>query len=109
MHVPFHISPKFKSILTQLVNALKTTVPYGRPALLDYFTDEYEKIKIAEALAFCGDIGCYLIGLTDLQEDIRSIFIELLQVSGKVVNRTVGYAPPTPSELRELEKMMVCT
>ena len=53
-NVPFHVSPKFKAILTQLVDVLKTTIPYGRPALLDYFTDEYEKIKIAEALAFCG-------------------------------------------------------
>lgn len=107
MNVPFHISPKFKSILTRLVDYLKTTVPYGRPALLDYFTDEYEKIKIAEALAFCGDIGCYLIGLTDLQDDIRSIFIDLLKVSGKVVNRTVVDDPPTPSELREAERLLV--
>ena len=102
-NVPFHISRKYKAILTQLVNSLKSTIPYGRPALLDYFTDDYEKIKIAEALAFCGDVGSYLIALTDIREDIRDVFIDLLRVSGTVVCKTA-----TKKALRDADKKLVC-
>lgn len=102
LNVPFHISNKRKSILTQLVNYLKTKIPYGRPAMLDYFTEEYEKIKIAEALAFCGDTGSYLIGLTDLREDVKEIFIELLKVSGTVISKA-----STKTTLREAEDKLV--
>jgi hypothetical protein len=101
-HVFFHISAKYKAILTQLVNELKSKIAYGRPALLDYFTDEYEKIKIAEALAFCGDVGSYFIGLTNLRTDIKDIFIELLKLSGTVISKA-----STKTVLKEAEQKFV--
>lgn len=86
--VPFHVSKKLKSILTQLVRDLRHKIPYGWPALMDYFTDEYEKIKMAEALLFCGNVGSYLIQLTDIQDKVKVVFIELLSVSSLVINKS---------------------
>ena len=101
-NVPFHISSKFKVILTQLVDHLKTTVPYGRPALMDYFTDEYEKIKIAETLVFCGDVGSYLINLTDIQAEVKGVFVDLLKVSEIITSKC------TPTDvLKQAEKKLV--
>lgn len=86
--VPFHVSKKLKTILTQLVRDLRYKIPYGWPSLMDYFTDEYEKIKMAEALLFCGNVGSYLIQLTDIQDTVKVVFIELLRVSSLVISKS---------------------
>lgn len=99
--VPFHVSQKFKVVLTELLATLK--VPDGRPDMKDFFTDEYEKIKLAEALAFCGDVGVYLTDQTDIQSDVKEVFIELLQVTGCFVHKV-----NTDSALKKLQKQLVC-
>ena len=83
---------------------MKATVPYGRPALMNYFTEEYEKIKIAEALAFCGDIGVYLISLTDIRADVKQVFVDLLRVCGEVIT---SKKTATHNALKNAEKVMV--
>ena len=72
-NAPWQVSAKLKSVLTQLQGSLK--IPNTWPMQLSYFTDDYEKIKIAEALAFCGDIGCYYTDLTDIQPDIKEVCV----------------------------------
>jgi hypothetical protein len=97
---PWHVSKKFKKIITGLVKNLK--VAHGRPSLMDYFTDEYEKIKIAEALAFCGDIGCYLTDLTDMVADLKSVFIDLLRVCEGFISKT-----STKTQLARFQRRLV--
>ena len=100
---PWHVSKKLKNILNQLVRWLK--IPSGWPALLDYFTDDTKKMKLAEGLAFCGDIGCYLTDLTDLRADVKAVFVELLRVSGGFVGSRSKQQ--TQEELAQLQKQLV--
>jgi hypothetical protein len=41
--------------------------------------------KLAEMLAFCGDRGKYLVGLTDIDPELKSLFIKLLDLLGKYI------------------------
>ena len=101
--VPWHVSKKFKNILTKLQKSLK--IPDGWPMMLDFFSDEYERMKIAEALAFTDDMGVYLTNLTDIQPDYKELFIGMLKLSSTFVSKT----PKTEAELKDLQKNLVCT
>ena len=97
---PWHVSTQYKTILTELLATLK--IPNSWPNLMSYFTDEYEKIKIAECLAFCGDIGSYLTNLTDIEDNLKAVFVELLKVSGGFISKTSKSA-----DLAKLHTQMV--
>ncbi len=99
---PWHISMKYKNILTQYLKTLK--IPNSWPMMLNYFSDEYEKIKIAEALAFTGQIGSYFIDLTDIpSEEIKGVFIEMLSVCGQLMDK----CSPSKSALKALHEQLV--
>ena len=78
----WRISAQFIMILSTLLASNQLKISAAWPRLLNYFTDEYEKIKLAEAMAFCGDRGCYFIGLTDIDPAVKQLFMELLRVVG---------------------------
>jgi hypothetical protein len=99
---PWHISKKFKEILGLLIKTLK--VPYSWPFLINFFSDAYIKIKIAEALSFLGDVGCYLVGLTDIPSDVKEVLITLIRVTGGFLKKR-----NKPTELKLLQKQLVCT
>ena len=80
-------------------------IPDGWPMMLDFFSDEYERMKIAEALAFTDDMGVYLTNLTDIQPDYKELFIGMLKLSSTFVSKT----PKTEAELKDLQKNLVCT
>ena len=98
--VPWHVSDKYKRILTLFLTTVK--IPNGWPMLLNYFSDEYEKIKIAESLAFLGDIGCYFIDKMDITEEFKTVLIELIKVSAIFISKTTK-----PNELKVAHKKMV--
>ena len=102
-NVPWHVSKKFKVIITKLQKSLK--IPDGWPMMLDFFSDDYERIKIAEAMAFTDDMGVYFTNLTDIRSDYKELFIELLKLSSTFVSKT----PKTAAELKDLQKHLVCT
>jgi hypothetical protein len=99
----WHISKKYKNILGQLLFTLK--VPEDWPMLLNYFCDDYEKIKLAQGLAFLGDIGCYMIGLTDLPLDVKELFIGLFRVTGRFLHKDATAV--AGAKLKALQKEMV--
>jgi len=100
---PWHVSKKYKNILGQLLLTLK--VPEDWPMLLNYFCDDYEKIKLAQGLAFLGDIGCYMIGLTDLPSDVKELFIELFRVTGRFLHKDA--TAEAGEKLKALQKDLV--
>ena len=102
-NVPWHVSKKYKNILTKLQKSLK--IPEGWPMMLDFFSDDYERVKIAEALAFTDDMGVYLTNLTDIRSDYKELFVELLKLSSTFVSKT----PKTATALKDLQKQVVCT
>jgi hypothetical protein len=56
-------------------------VPSGWPKPKSVLTGTVG-LKIAEALALCGNLGAYTIGLTDIDPDLKATFISLF---GKVL------------------------
>jgi hypothetical protein len=84
----WHISNKIKTVLTRLIEANVLKVPEGWPATTSYFSEDYEKIKLAESMAFCGDRGVYYLGLADIEPSIRDDFIELVTVAGYFISKT---------------------
>jgi hypothetical protein len=99
---PWHVSEKFKNILGALISYLQNLIPNGWPAMSNFFSDEYQKLKIAEGLLFMGDVGCYLLGLTDLPSDVKKVFIDVVRISGKFLLKQ-----NQPGQLRKLQKEMV--
>jgi hypothetical protein len=99
--VPWHVSKKYKNILSKLQKSLK--IPEGWPMMLDFFSDEYERIKMAEAMAFTDDVGLYFSNLTDIEKDYKELFVELLKLSSTFVSKT----PKTPTAVKNLQKQLV--
>jgi len=86
---PWRISARFIAILCSLMSSTTLKVADAWPRLLNYFSDDYEKIKLAESMAFCGDRGCYFVGLTDIQPKVKKLFLELLRVAGGFLKKTI--------------------
>jgi len=63
-------------------------LPTGWPGLIRVFSKDFEKLKLAELLAFCGDRGKYLVGLTDVDPVLKALFIQLLDLMGKFIRVT---------------------
>jgi hypothetical protein len=61
------------------------------------------KLKIAEALAFCGDRGVYHTALLDIQPEYRDMIIELLKICCQLMKKTTS----DPRELAALQKRFV--
>lgn len=85
---PWHISTQRKQILTSLIDSGLFKGCDGWPKTISYFSDEYEKIKIAESMAFCGDRGKYFMGLTDIDDQFKLDFMELLKVADGLLAKT---------------------
>jgi hypothetical protein len=61
-----------------------------------------KRMKIAEALAFCGDRGVYLLARLDLHPDLKEEFTTVLQCSNSFIKKVTA-----PGELEELQKKFV--
>ena len=81
------ISQRIRTILSQVIKSHKLKVPDSWPKTLDYFSEDYEKIKLAEAMSFCGDRGAYFLGLTDIHPDIKELMVELLRVVSSFIKK----------------------
>jgi hypothetical protein len=77
-------------------------LPVGWPDLIRVFSKDYEKLKLAELLAFCGDRGVYLVGLTDIADDHKKLFIDLLSLIGEYI-RVVS----TKRQAREVHNKLI--
>jgi hypothetical protein len=86
------ISAKRKAILDNLIARHELKVPEAWPRIINYFNEDFIKIKLAESMAFCGDRGAYFIGLTDVAPALRNNFIELLKVTGGFIAKTSAKA-----------------
>jgi hypothetical protein len=64
-----------RAIDSLLTMDLKVPSGWSRPRLLLTSTTG---LKIADCLAFCGPYGAYVIGLTDIQDKYKKLFITLL-------------------------------
>ena len=96
------MSDKRKAILSTLVTSRVLKVPEAWPRILNYFNEDYEKIKLAESMAFCGDRGAYFIGLTDIAPALQKNFIELLKVAGGFIAKS-----STPADLKRMNDRLV--
>ena len=80
-------------------------VPYGWPSMINYFHKNENKgvknMKLAEALAFCGDRGVYLTALVDMDPRVKKVFLEVLNVSCGLIKKA-----NSEPELKELEKRL---
>jgi hypothetical protein len=92
---PWIVGARRRTILSQLMKSNKLQIPFGWPKLLDYFSEDYQKLKIAESMAFCGDIGSYMLGQTDICDEIKELLLELLNVAGGFIKKA-----STQSELK---------
>ena len=61
-------------------------------------------IKIADCLALCGDLGAYVIGLTDMDEKFKKIFIHLFN---GVLKPLLLCSPKDETRLKEYEQELV--
>jgi hypothetical protein len=95
------ISERRREILCSLIENRLFLVPESWPKIINYFNDDYDKIKLAESMAFCGDRGAYFLGLTDVTEYLKLLFIELLQVAGGFMKKTTR-----PTELQSLQERL---
>ena len=50
---PWIVGDRMRAILSQLLRSNKLRIPYGWPKLLDYFSDDYQKIKIGACVCVC--------------------------------------------------------
>jgi hypothetical protein len=57
---------------------------------------QWSKMKIADALALAGDRGAYMLGLTDVTEDIKQALIEFIRQLGSLLRKF-----NTPKQLKE--------
>ena len=48
-----------------------------------------KKMKIAEALAFCGDRGAYFLSQLDLDDKIKDAFITVLECCSSLINKVM--------------------
>lgn len=80
-------------------------IPYGWPSMINYFHSEHKKgiskMKIAEALAFCGDRGVYLLALVDMAPSVKKVFIEVIHVSCGLIKKA-----NSPEDLKKLEQRL---
>jgi hypothetical protein len=60
-------------------------VPKDWPNLTRVFSKNYVHLRLSEVLAFCGDRGRYLIGLTDIRPDFKTLFVRLLTCAGQFI------------------------
>jgi hypothetical protein len=88
-----------------LVESGLLRVPYGWPSMINYFHKNHKKgitkMKIAEALAFCGDRGVYLLALVDLDPAVKAVFIEVINVSCGLIKKA-----NSKTDLKQLEKRL---
>ena len=84
-----------------LVHLLK--VPSNWPNLRTLLTSTVG-IKIADCLALCGDLGAYVIGLTDMDGKFKKIFIHLLN---GVLKPLLACSPKDEARLSDLQAKMV--
>lgn len=80
-------------------------VPKDWPNLTRVFSKRYVHLRLSEVLAFCGDRGRYLIGLTDISDQCKSIFIRLLACAGRFIRHVKTAAEATVAHL-ELAKIL---
>ena len=85
VQAPWHASKQVKNILTVLIRDGKFKTASAWPAVMPYFGEGHNKIKIAESLAFCGDRGAYFLSHLDIEPTLREHFVELLVVSGELL------------------------
>lgn len=88
----WRINSRLLVILSTLMESGQLKIPEAWPKLLNYFSEEYEKIKLAESMAFCGDRGCYFVGLTNLPADVKDLFCEVLRVAGGFIKKSTSRA-----------------
>ena len=62
-----------------------TVLPTGCPGLIRVFSSDFEKLKLAELLPFCGDRGKYLVEFLDVNPILKHVFIHLLDLMGKFI------------------------
>ena len=65
-------------------------------------------VCVAESMAFCGDIGCYFLGQSDIEDGFKELVLELLNVAGGFIKKF-----STPMELKRYSvfiapKVAVC-
>jgi hypothetical protein len=80
-------------------------VPIGWPNLTRVFSKRYVHLRLSEVLAFCGDRGRYLIGLTDIHPTCKSLFVRLLTCAGKFIRHVKTAAEAAVAHL-ELAKIL---
>ena len=55
-----------------------------------YLTQGVKKMKIAEALAFCGDRGVYFLSQLDMKDDVRDAFITVLHCCNSLIKKVLS-------------------
>jgi hypothetical protein len=60
-------------------------VPRDWPNLTRVFSKDYVHMKLSELLAFCGGRGQYLVGLTDISDKCKKLFVRLLKTAGEFI------------------------
>ena len=83
-----------------LLPQLKVPADWSRPREL--FTST-TGIKIADCLSLCGPLGAYVIGLTDIQNKFKKLFIQLLNG----VIRPILLCSPADARLPALQTQLV--
>lgn len=82
---PWLASTSVLKLVGTLIESGMLKVPYGWPAMLNYFHEAHKKgvskMKLAEALAFCGDRGVFLLSLLDIPPEVKDLLLEVLNVS----------------------------
>ena len=77
-------------------------VPLGVPVMKCLLSSTVG-MKIVDAMAWCGPRGAYMIGLTDIDDDLKELFITLLgDVCWKIIDKT-----PDVSKLSTYQQNLV--
>ena len=84
--------------MDQLLHTLK--FPSAWPSIQDALTAT-STLKIAEALALCGDMGQYVVSLLDIDTEYKRVFITALQVLNRLLVKVVT------ESLKTLQKDLV--
>ena len=84
-----------------LTTQLKVPSCWSKPRVLLTSTTG---IKIADCLALCGDYGAYVIGLTDIEDTFKQLFIRLLN---NIIKPILQCSPSDAVELTSLQTNLV--
>lgn len=103
--VPWHATKQSVLAMTELLAQQALRVPKDWPSVSECLAAP-KKMKLAEAIALCGPIGCYVVDKLDLDPDYRKIFVDTLRAASPLLLKVQPDMTRQQEAQRSLERAL---